>query len=116
MDAASRDADEALIALYTGHYRSLVRLSTLLLHDLNPGKRLYLLATCTGLAPFLSITRDPEAYERFDRIVVAAAGEGEPGFDADDVVWLLKRAPGEIVVLRTDGQALNRGYERAGLR
>jgi len=33
VDAAGRDADEALIALYTSHYRSLVRLSTLLLHD-----------------------------------------------------------------------------------
>jgi RNA polymerase sigma-70 factor (sigma-E family) len=31
--AASRDADEALVALYTTHYRSLVRLGTLLLHD-----------------------------------------------------------------------------------
>ena len=33
MDAASRDADEVLVALYTAHYRSLVRLATLLLHD-----------------------------------------------------------------------------------
>lgn len=33
VDAAARDADEALVALYTSHYRSLVRLSTLLLHD-----------------------------------------------------------------------------------
>jgi len=33
VDAAGRDADEALIALYTTNYRSLVRLSTLLLHD-----------------------------------------------------------------------------------
>ena len=33
MDAAARDADEALVALYTTNYRSLVRLSTLLLHD-----------------------------------------------------------------------------------
>src|SRR5205807_7329660 len=33
VDAAARDADEALVALYTTHYRSLVRLSTLLLHD-----------------------------------------------------------------------------------
>lgn len=33
VDAAARDADEALVALYTAHYRSLVRLSTLLLHD-----------------------------------------------------------------------------------
>ena len=33
MDAARRDADEALVALYTAHYRSLVRLSALFLHD-----------------------------------------------------------------------------------
>ena len=39
---------------------------TLLLHDLLPGKRLYLLSTGTGLAPFLSIIRDPQTYERFD--------------------------------------------------
>ena len=40
---------------------------TLVIDDLNPGKRLVLLATGTGLAPFLSITKDPEAYERFER-------------------------------------------------
>lgn len=33
MDAVGHDADEALVALYTAHYRSLVRLSALLLHD-----------------------------------------------------------------------------------
>lgn len=33
MDAAARDADEALVALYTAHYRPLVRLAALLLHD-----------------------------------------------------------------------------------
>jgi hypothetical protein len=38
--------------------------------------------------------------ERFDRIVLAAASSGGPGFDADDVAWLLENAPGEIVVLR----------------
>jgi len=43
---------------------------TLVLHDLRPGKNLYLLATGTGLAPFLSVIRDPEAYERFERIVL----------------------------------------------
>jgi hypothetical protein len=40
------------------------------------------------------------AQERFDRIVMAAASTGSDGFDADDVAWLLKNAPGEIVVLR----------------
>ena len=33
MDTVGHDADEALVALYTSHYRSLVRLSVLLLHD-----------------------------------------------------------------------------------
>ncbi len=39
-------------------------------------------------------------HERFDRIVVAASAGTSPGFDADDVRWLLDNAPGEIVVLR----------------
>src|SRR5205814_6413863 len=44
---------------------------TLLVDNLLPGKRLYLLATGTGLAPFMSIIRDPETYERFEQVVVA---------------------------------------------
>jgi len=43
---------------------------TLLISDLLPGRHLYLLATGTGLAPFLSIIRDPETYERFDKVIV----------------------------------------------
>jgi ferredoxin--NADP+ reductase len=43
---------------------------TLVTEDLNPGKRLVLLSTGTGLAPFLSITRDPEVYERFEEVVL----------------------------------------------
>ena len=39
-------------------------------------------------------------HEHFDRIVVAASAGTTPGFDADDVRWLLDNAPGEIVVLR----------------
>jgi ferredoxin-NADP reductase len=42
---------------------------TLVLRDLRPGKRLYLLATGTGLAPFLSIIRDLQVYEHFERVV-----------------------------------------------
>ena len=44
---------------------------TLLLSDLHPGRVLYLLATGTGLAPFLALVRDPEAYERYETVVVA---------------------------------------------
>ena len=44
---------------------------TLLVENLRPGKRLYLLATGTGLAPFLSIIRDPVTYERYENVVLA---------------------------------------------
>ena len=44
---------------------------TLVLHDLKPGRHLYLLGTGTGLAPFLSIIQDPEVYERFEKVIVA---------------------------------------------
>ena len=43
---------------------------TLVLRDLKPGKRLFLLSTGTGLAPFLSLVKDPEIYERFEKIVL----------------------------------------------
>src|SRR5215213_5216222 len=43
---------------------------TLLLDNLAPGRHLYLLGTGTGLAPFLSIVKDPETYERFEKIVL----------------------------------------------
>ena len=43
---------------------------TLVIDYLLPGKRLYLLATGTGLAPFMSIVRDPVTYERFEKIVL----------------------------------------------
>jgi ferredoxin--NADP+ reductase len=43
---------------------------TLLLRDLKPGKRLYLLGTGTGLAPFMSLIKDPETYERFENVVL----------------------------------------------
>ena len=43
---------------------------TLLLDNLLPGKVLYLLGTGTGLAPFLSLIRDPETYERFEKVVL----------------------------------------------
>jgi ferredoxin--NADP+ reductase len=44
---------------------------TLVLNTLTPGKRLYLLATGTGLAPFMSIIRDPETYERYEHVIIA---------------------------------------------
>jgi ferredoxin--NADP+ reductase len=43
---------------------------TLLISDLLPGRTLYLLGTGTGLAPFMAIIKDPETYERFERVVL----------------------------------------------
>jgi len=42
---------------------------TLLLHDLKPGKRLYMLSTGTGAAPFMGLIKDPEVYERFEQVI-----------------------------------------------
>ena len=44
---------------------------TLVLDALKPGKRLYLLGTGTGLAPWLSVARDPDVYDAFEEVVVA---------------------------------------------
>jgi ferredoxin/flavodoxin---NADP+ reductase len=43
---------------------------TLIVDNLLPGRVLWLLSTGTGLAPFMSVIRDPSVYERYDRIVV----------------------------------------------
>ncbi|MBS0578736.1 MAG: ferredoxin--NADP reductase [Proteobacteria bacterium] len=43
---------------------------TLLLADLNPGRRLFLLGTGTGAAPFLALIKDPELYARFEQVVL----------------------------------------------
>lgn len=43
---------------------------TLEVDNLRPGKRLYMLSTGTGLAPFLSIIRDPDIYEAYDQVIL----------------------------------------------
>ena len=43
---------------------------TLVLDALLPGKRLWFLATGTGIAPFASLMRDPETYEKFEQVVM----------------------------------------------
>ena len=43
---------------------------TLVVRDVRPGRTLLLLATGTGLAPFMSIIQDPETYAKFDRVVL----------------------------------------------
>ncbi len=44
---------------------------TLVTSHLTPGKRLYMLSTGTGLAPFMSMIRDPEVYESYEHVILA---------------------------------------------
>jgi ferredoxin--NADP+ reductase len=44
-------------------------IGALVLRDLRPGRRLFLLSTGTGFAPLVSLIRDPEVYERFGQVV-----------------------------------------------
>ena len=43
---------------------------TLVADHLLPGRHLYLVGTGTGLAPFMSIIRDPEVYDRFEKVIL----------------------------------------------
>jgi hypothetical protein len=48
--------------------------------------------------------RQTFATEHFERIVMAAATDGGPGFGPDDVAWLMATAPSEIIVLRPSAE------------
>lgn len=58
---------------------------TLVLDALRPGKTLYMISTGTGIAPFASLIREPETYERFERVILThscrTVAELEYGFD-----------------------------------
>jgi len=49
---------------------------TLLVSDLHPGRNLYLLGTGTGLAPWLAVIKDPETWDRFERVVLCHGVRG----------------------------------------
>ena len=58
---------------------------TLVLDALLPGKRLYMIATGTGIAPFASLIRDPEVYEQYDEVILThtCRQENELAYGAD---------------------------------
>jgi len=60
---------------------------TLVLDNLSAGRNLYLVGTGTGLAPFLSIIKDPETYERFERVVIVHGCR-----------WIAELAYGEAII------------------
>ncbi|WP_409360939.1 ferredoxin--NADP reductase [Bartonella heixiaziensis] len=67
---------------------------TLVLDALVPGKRLYLLSTGTGVAPFASLVRDPETYEKFSQVVlIQTTRERDELTYAKDLVASLKDDP-----------------------
>jgi ferredoxin/flavodoxin---NADP+ reductase len=59
---------------------------TLVNDALLPGKRLFMLSTGTGVAPFISLIRDPETYQKFEQVILThtcrTVGELQYGFDS----------------------------------
>ncbi len=74
---------------------------TLVLRDVRPGRRLFMLATGTGVAPFLSVAKDPETYERFEQVILIRGARTNADLAyGDAAVNRLREDPhlGEMVV------------------
>lgn len=64
---------------------------TLVPRDLRQGRRLFLMATGTGFAPFAGIVRDPDVYSSFEQIVIVRGGRTrEDHAYGDDVLARLR--------------------------
>lgn len=73
---------------------------TLVLDALLPGKRLWMFSTGTGVAPFASLIRDPDTYERYDEVILTqTCREASELTYAQDLVASLVNDPlvGELV-------------------
>ncbi len=67
---------------------------TLVLDALLPGKNLYLFSTGTGIAPFASLIRDPETYEKFDKVILTHTCRQVPDLAyGEDIVMQAKQDP-----------------------
>jgi ferredoxin/flavodoxin---NADP+ reductase len=73
---------------------------TLVLDALTPAKRLYMIATGTGFAPFASLVRDPETFDKFEEIVITntCRDRADLGY-GDQLVAAVREDPliGELV-------------------
>lgn len=67
---------------------------TLVLDALLPGRRLFLFSTGTGVAPFASLIRDPETYEKFEQVVLThtCRGAAELAY-SEEIVRQTKQDP-----------------------
>ncbi|MEQ8666987.1 MAG: ferredoxin--NADP reductase [Rhodospirillales bacterium] len=92
---------------------------TLTLDALTPAKTLYMFSTGTGIAPFVSLIRDPETYEKFENVVLThtcrTVAELQYGYD---IVGSLEADPliGEFVEgkLIHDTSVTQEDYHRVG--
>ena len=67
---------------------------TLVLDALIPGKRIYMIATGTGIAPFASLVRDPELYDKYKQVMLihTCRDKAELAF-GKDLVDITKKDP-----------------------
>ena len=74
---------------------------TLVLDALKPGKRIYMIATGTGIAPFASLVRDPELYDKYKQVMLihTCRDKAELAF-GKDLVDITKKDPliGEFAI------------------
>jgi ferredoxin--NADP+ reductase len=73
---------------------------TLVLRDTRPGKRLFMMATGTGVAPFLGLAKDPATYEQYSQVVLVRGARVRTDLAyADSVLERLRRDPdlGEMI-------------------
>lgn len=79
---------------------------TLVLDALTPGRRLFMISTGTGFAPFASLLRDPDTYEKFEQVVVTHTCRDRPELAyGEELVAALAADPliGEL----TEGRVLH---------
>lgn len=69
---------------------------TLVLDDLTPGRNLYFFSTGTGLAPFICLIKDPETYERYDKVVLIHGVRGVADLAYED--YIAKDLPNDEVL------------------
>jgi ferredoxin--NADP+ reductase len=62
---------------------------TLLPETLLAGRNLYMVATGTGLAPFMSLIRDPDTYEKFEKVVLVHGCRHVPELAYQDIIGAL---------------------------